>query len=167
MSDHDPARVLRDYDLEPLRRELCPAGGRALVVSGGMGAQPSAAAGSCDAAWIELESLEGIDPAALASGVARALRPGGRLVCVVPGALRVRQGGGARRVGFADWRRAFEPSIEWRRSRAFGLLVPPGAAWPQLHPLTLGLLALGEHVIRRWPMLRALGDWVVHEGVRR
>jgi SAM-dependent methyltransferase len=188
MPSHDPARVLREYALEPLRRELYRMGARVLVVTDGVGVgELSSTAGLFDAAWVEIEGLEGIDLPVLASGIARALRPGGRLVCVLPGAwplqgllargrrgcseppgaLRARFGGARRRAAFSAWRRAFEPAIEWRRSRAFGVLVPPAAVWPRLHPLILGLLAMGEDVMRRWPLVRALGDWVVHEGVRR
>jgi SAM-dependent methyltransferase len=188
MPSHDPVRVLREYALEPLRRELCSSGARVLVVTHGDGVgQRSASAGPFDAVWVEIEALEGIDPAALASGIARALRPGGRLVCVLPGAwplqrllarglrgrgeppgaLRARFGATPRRAGFSAWRRAFEPAIEWRRSRGFGVLVPPARVWPRLHPVALGLLAIGEDVMRQWPVVRTLGDWVVHEGVRR
>lgn len=187
VSGHDVARVLRDYGLEALRRSLGRAQGSVVAVSDGIDAGPLATRdGSCDGVWIGIESLEGVDLPALAGEVARALRRGGRLVCVVPGAwplprllvrgLRgrgepagARRGvdGGAQRVSFGAWRRAFEPAIRWRSARAFGALVPPAATWPHLHPLLLGLLAMGEHVMGRWPVVRTLGDWVVHEGVRR
>jgi hypothetical protein len=71
------------------------------------------------------------------------------------------------RVGLRAFRRAFGSAIAWRRASAFGVLVPSAAAWPRTHPLILGLLAAGEHVTRRWPGVRALGSWILHEGVRR
>ena len=42
-----------------------------------------------------------------------------------PGALRARFGAAPRRAGSRRGGRAFEPAIEWRRSRGFGVLVPP------------------------------------------
>jgi hypothetical protein len=188
MPSYDPARVLRDYGLEPLRRELSGSGLRSLVVTGAPGLAPLATSSEpYDGAWIEAEGLEAIELPALAAGVAHALRSGGRLICVVPGAwplrqllmrallgrgeppgaLRARIDGNPGRLAFSAWRRAFEPAIIWRRSRALGVLVPPASAWAQLRPLTLGLLAMGEHVTGGWPVVRALGTWVVHEGVRR
>jgi hypothetical protein len=168
MPSYDPSRVLRDYALEPLRRELCASGSRTLVVTNGIGlAALAASTKPCDGVWIEAESLDGIELPALAASVVRALRPGGRLVCVVPGELRTGIDGGPRQLAFSAWRQAFEPAVEWRRSRAFGVLVPEPSAWPQLRPLTVGLLAMGEHVVGGWPVVRALGTRVVHQGVRR
>ncbi len=185
MTSHDPARVLREYVIEPLRREICPEWLRTLVIRDG--GPVEAAPASCDGAWIELAGWDGVEPSETASGVVRALRSGGRLGCVVPGAwplgellsaglrgrgsspgaLRARLGGGRPRVTFSAWRRAFEPEIVWRRSLAFGVLVPEAAAWPRRQPLALGLVAMAEDVVRQWPLLRTLGEWVVHEGVHR
>ncbi len=156
MFRHDPARVLRDYSLEPLRQELRRLGNVLSVTSTSDVGRELVAEGSCAGAWVDLEDVEGLDLAALSAGVTRALRVGGRLSCVVPG-----------RSGFAAFRRAFEPAIAWQRSTAFGVLVPSSAAWPRTQPLLLALLATAEHVTRRWPGVRALGAWVLHEGVRR
>lgn len=189
MQPTDLARVLREYTLEPLRRELRRTDTRMLVIEDARAAAELAPSSTCfDAVWVQLDALEGVDLAALAGGVVRALRPGGRLVCVVPGAwplgrllgsalrargeppgiLRARVAGRpARQVSFSSFRRAFEPSIRWRRSRALGVLVPPATVWGRLSPLTLGLLASAEDVVAGWPLARTLGDYAVHEGVRR
>lgn len=161
----DLPRVLRESSLEPLRRELRAAGARVLVVEDACGLCRTRDGEPWDALWIQLESLDGVDLGSLERGVARALRPGGRLVSVVPGA-RSRSAAAAQPAA-GSWRRAFEPSIEWRRSRALGLLVPPGAGWSRVHPLALALLAAVEEVVAGWPLLRGLGERVVHEGVRR
>ncbi len=184
----DLARVLRDYALEPLRRELRTAGARMLVIDDVRSAREVAdTVAGFDAAWVQLEALDGLVLQLLARELARVLRPGGRLVCVLAGArplsslmaraLRGRAEGTAAapvgedapaaRVSFSAWRHAFEPAIEWRRSRALGVLVPPAAAWRSVPPLALGLLAGIEDVIAGWPVVRALGQWTVHEGVRR
>ncbi len=157
MACHDPNRVLRDYCLEPLRRELQRLGD-VLTIAGGsdVGRALPVPEASCAGAWLEIDDSADLNLGALAEGVTRALRAGGRLCCVVPG-----------RVGFTSFRRAFEPAVAWQRSSAFGVLVPSAAGWPGSHPLRLALLAAAEHVIRRWPLVRTRGDWILHEGVRR
>ncbi len=189
MPTHDLARVLREYTLEPLRQELRAAFARVLLIEDTAAIEELRGTGvSFDAAWVQLESPGALELERLAGGVVRVLRPGARLVCVVPGAwplarllargLRARgeapgvlreqiEGRKTSRPAFSAWRRAFEPEISWRRSRALGVLVPPAASWPRLHPLTLGLLATAEDVMGSWPLVRRLGDWTVHEGVRR
>ncbi len=163
--------------MEPLRRELRVEGARVLVVAGPRDAlELTGTAVSFDAAWIELDDLAGVDLPSLGREVARVLRPGGRLVCVVPGAVplprllgRALQGRGERPRGasFAAWRRAFGAAVAWRRARAFGVLVPEAESCRRLHPLAIAVLAALEHVLCGWPLLRALGERALHEGVRR
>ncbi len=182
----DPSRVLREYVLDPLRRELRVAGARVLLVAGAAEtAEMTGTAVTFDAAWIELDSVAGVDLRALGREVTRVLKPGARLVCVVRGvrplpglvaralagggqgadtAVRTREEAGA---SLSQWRGAFGPAVRWTRARAFGVLVPTGSAWSRLPPLTLAVLASLEHVVCGWPLLRALGERVVHEGVRR
>jgi SAM-dependent methyltransferase len=177
----DPSRVLREYALVPLRRQLRATGARVLVLTDARGAEELAATVTrFDAAWVELETLDGIDLPRLGRELSRLLRPGGQLVCVVPGrslrlllcrALLGDAGGPPAdtpgRASFSAWRRAFEPEVRWGRARAFELLVPRGCEWRRLHPLAIALLAAAEHVVCRWPLLRGLGERVLHEGVRR
>ena len=183
---HDPARVLRDYALEPVRRGL---GAGPLVVEDAASAVALAQqAATFDAAWVALDSVAGIDVAALGGELGRLLRPGARLACVVPGlwplpataaralrasgavpgALRTRVEGGPReRVSLAEWRRSLAPGFTLQRVRGFGVLVPPSASWQALQPLVLDVLAAAEQVVAGWPIVRALGERVLLEAVRR
>lgn len=170
-------RALREYSLEPLRRELRRPGWRVLFVDDRSAAEEWGSAALFDAAWVELEAPPGFDVRALAAKVAGALRSGGRLICVVPnveslGSLsrRALLGDGRsavpRRV-FESWREAFRPYVEWRRSRGFGVLLPPAPGWAQSYPLAFALLGAADHVVGKWPAFRALGAVAIHEGVRR
>ena len=71
--------------------------------------------------------------------------------------------------GLREVKRSFGPSFAWTGAFALGVLIPgPGhAGWASRHPQSFGLLAALESVVRRWPILRGLGDHVVVEGVRR
>ena len=177
----DPSRALREYALEPLRAELRAAGARVLVVCDPRGASAQKRRSSgFDALWLELDSLEGIDADTLGRDVAHVLRPGARLVCVVPGgtpllaSLRhaLRGHGDAatlreRRVRAAAWRSAFAAFAHWRRIRGLGVLLPEAPEWVRRHPLAFALLAAAEHVVSSRPPFRALGEWALFEGVRR
>lgn len=180
--------MLRDHTLASVRRELPQ---ETLRIESGRDLERLAGGGRWAAVWIQLDSLDGIDSAAVAEGVLRKLVSGGRLVTVIPGAwplarlleralrgkgealgsLRARfdatSGSSGTPAGPACWRRCFEPGIAWIRSRALGLLVPPLSGVEGLSPLALGLLASAEAVVAgRWPA-RSLGAWTLDEGVRR
>lgn len=173
--------MLREYALEPLRAELRAAGSRVLFVRGPRsGAELRATSTRFDAAWVELDTLVGVEPEALARDVARVLRPGARLVCVLPGGRPLlpgvrsafRRDGDretlrARRAGAEAWRATLLPHVEWRSTRAFGVLLPHGRQWPRRHPLSFALLAAAEHALSSFPAFRDLGEWVVQEGVLR
>jgi hypothetical protein len=177
----DPSRVLREYALEPLRAELRAAGARVLVVRDPRGASEQQRTFSgFDAVWLELDSLEGIDADALGRDVAHVLRPGARLVCLVPGGTpllaslhRALRGHGdaarlrERRVRGAAWRAGFAAFVHWRRIRGLGVLLPEAPEWARRHPLAFALLAAAEHVVSSRPPFRALGAWALFEGVRR
>ncbi len=158
MQTADPARILQQHALDRLRLGLSASAARVLVIEDDAGLRGLASAsGPFDAAWLQLESALERDPEALARDLARLLRPGARIVCVLAGA----------RPSVRAWRHALAPFVAWRRSWALGVLVPSGAAWARLHPLALGLLAAAEQVLAGWPLLRALGERSVNEGLRR
>jgi hypothetical protein len=186
----DPVRRLHEFALAERRRALSPAGARLLVVTTAAEAEAIPQGEAFDAAWLAPESLEQIDVAALGRHVARALRSGAPLVCVIPGARPLPtvlgqallgrgeppapgparlEGGAFARKSPGDWRRAFGPEFAWRRACAIGVLLPPSGAagWVQRHPIAFGLLAAAEHVMGGWPLLRSLGDRIILEGVRR
>ena len=52
---------------------------------------------------------------------------------------------------------------------ALGVIVPAQSReqWVRRHPQAFGVLAAIESLVRRWPLLRAAGDYLVIEGVRR
>jgi hypothetical protein len=185
----DPARRLREFALAERRRALAPPGTRLLSVTAAAEATALPdGEGVFDAAWLAPESLAGIDLPALGSRVARGLRSGARLLCVIPGAwplpavverglLGLGGRGGQRRrrvegcpsvrTSVSEWRQAFGREFAWRAPRAMGVLLPASAGWAPRHPLAFGLLAAAEQVVAGWPVLRALGDQIVLEGVRR
>jgi hypothetical protein len=186
---HDPLRVLREHELEPLRQELRATGARVLVVREARAAAEAAGGGAApfDGAWVEIEALDGVEPGRFARELSSSLRPGAPVVCVTPGAwplpelasrallargpapgaLRARVEGGQRRVTLSEWKRALAPHFRWRGACASGLLVPPGSAWASLPPLAVGALGVLEHALARVPLARALGARVVHRWVRR
>jgi hypothetical protein len=185
----DPGVRLRAFLLEERKRRLCAGALRPLVVSTGDEAAAARDA-ACDAAWVALESFEGVDVSALGRALARALRPGSRVGCVLPGAWalpalleralrgtgesprerRARlEGAGPFRLTPSRWRRAFGPAFSWAGSRALGVVLPGPASgdWAERRPALFGLLAAVEDVAGAWPVLRALGDQIVLEGERR
>jgi len=71
--------------------------------------------------------------------------------------------------GLRELKRRFGEAFAWSGAFALGVLIPgPGhAGWVSRHPQSFGLLAALERLVRRWPILRTLGDHVVLEGARR
>ena len=177
--------------LEACRSRLARDGRKVLVVAGEIGEEAALETpGSFDAAWIAPGSTRGLDVAALGRRVAAALRPASPVACAIPGcwplpavlekALRgTGEWAGPRRaraegreapcLSASSWRRAFGPGFSWHHVRAVGVLLPlrPKAEWAERHALSLGVLAAAEHVIASWPLLRALGDRLLLEGIRR
>jgi hypothetical protein len=176
---NDPMRVLREYNLEPLRRGLRTPGSRVLVLDEHSAREQWSAAGVFDAAWIELASVACLDLPALATRVVQALRPGARLVCLLPNgpslasvvrrALRGSDGGpdpiGEFRVMHL-WRAAFGGRVEWQQVRGLGVLLPAAEGWGRSTPLALAVRGAAEHAIAKGPWFREQGAWVLLEGVR-
>lgn len=155
-------------------------------------AEDVASAGSgFDGAFSDFGALNCAALGAVGDGLARALRPGARLLvsaigrwplpALVAGWLGLsgrprtespRVGGApvpTRYLGPRELRDALGPAFAWSDAFALGVLVPgpPQEGWIARHPLAFGSLAAFEGVVRGWPGLRNLGDHVVVEGARR
>jgi SAM-dependent methyltransferase len=143
-----------------------------------------------DGAFSNFGALNCADLARVGAGLSAVLRKDAPVVlCVVgprplPGLLvealtgrpargeDVKVGGrpvAARALTARDVREGLGSGFSWATTSALGVLVPPPAhdAWAQAHPMTFGLLASAEGLVRGWPLLRGLGDHVLLEGRRR
>lgn len=180
----DPVSLLFRYLLDERRRALFPRGARVLEI----GADTEGGGGTFDGAWAGPGALDRAEPHRLAPWLAGALRPGAPLLlCVrnprpLPALLvRALTGAGDWRSGASlrasvggaptslrELREAFGPAFSWRGGFALGLLLPaPGqSGWVSERPQIFGLLAAGEALLRRWPVLRGLGAFAALEGVR-
>lgn len=157
-------------------------------------AEEVAGAGSgFDGAYSGFGALNCVDLAAVAIGLAAALRPGAPVLLSLmtshplPALLEraltgrgdaprgrrdPRVGGEPLPVAYPGLReawRCFGTAFAWTGAFALGVLIPgPGhAVWVSRHPLCFGMLAALERLVRRWPILRTLGDHMVLEGARR
>jgi hypothetical protein len=76
---------------------------------------------------------------------------------------------GARPVGLHEARARLGPEFAWRGAFALGVVVPAASrqGWVRRHPQAFGALAAAEGLVRRWPLLRAAGEYLVLEGARR
>jgi len=146
--------LLYRHALDERARRLFPAGGRVLALP-----QAPGEAGPFDAAYGRPGALDGADLEAVGRALAAVLRPGAPvLICI-----------GARRPGLREARARLGPGFSWSASFGLGLLLPGEAReeWTRRHPQAFGILAAAESVVRRWPVLRALGEYVAMEGSRR
>ncbi len=148
--------------------------------------------GPFDAAYSDFGALNCADLERAGRAIAAVLRPGAPFVASLMGpwplpavGKRALTGRGERRAGSAPrvggvvlspWYRSpaevrerLRFAFRWRGGFALGVLLPgpDNAAWARRHPQAFGALAAVEHLVRRWPLLRNLGDHVVLEGVRR
>jgi len=178
----DPAGLLFRHILQERLRRLFPPRSRVLILGAGENAPFLAAAGvdvqaidaapatafaeslgsrrDLDGACCGPGALNGADLDALGRTLARALRPG------APVLLCFR---GRRSPGLREARERLGPDFVWRDAFALGVLVPGAsrAAWVDRHPQAFGILAALEGIVRGWPLLRARGDYLAIEGVRR
>jgi hypothetical protein len=114
-----------------------------------------------------------------ASRLRERLTPGAPVLVALPGSYplpamiaRALQGTGGWQPGGArlrEMRGALGEGWEWREAFALGALLPgpDRGEWAEAHPGAFGLLAIAEELTRRWPIVRALGETTVLEGVRR
>lgn len=148
--------------------------------------------GGFDGAYSDFGALNCADLVAVGAGLARALRPGAPVLLSLMGpwplpallerALTGRGEARGRRDPVVagvpvpaeypppgEVRRLLGPAFAWRGGFALGVLLPgpEHAAWAWRNPQAFGVLAILEGFVRRWPILRALGDHVVLEGLRR
>jgi SAM-dependent methyltransferase len=148
--------------------------------------------GPFDGAYSDFGALNRADLAVVGRALAGALRPGAPVLLSLMGpwplpaaVARALTGMGESRRGseprLADLpvaatypspreaREALGPAFVWRGGFALGVLLPgpAQAGFAERNPQVFGLLAMLESVCRGWPLLRALGDYHVLEGVRR
>jgi len=172
----DPVGLLFRYFLDERRRTLFPPGARVLEI----GAGADATGGTFDGAWAGPGALDGMEPQRLAPWLAGALGPGAPLLlCVrnprpLPALVaRALTGTGESWRGAAspsprDLREALGAAFSWHGGFALGLLLPASerCGWVAERPQVFGLLAAGEALLRRWPVLRGLGAFAALEGTR-
>jgi hypothetical protein len=106
--------------------------------------------------------LDRKDLGALGRALVPALRSGAPLLICVPRT-------GADRIGLHGARASLGPEFAWSGAFALGLVVPRESQqdWVRRHPQAFGVLAAVEGLVRRWPLLRAAGEYLVLEGARR
>jgi hypothetical protein len=156
----NPVGLLFRHVVQKRLRELVAPGSSVLDVRHGTGA----AGALFDGAYAGPGTLDDADLGALGRNLAAALRPGAPvLLCLGP------RGRPPRRLRPREARARLGPDFVWHGAFALGVLVPGESrqGWVRGHPQAFGLLAALEGVVRRWPLLRALGDYVALEGARR
>jgi hypothetical protein len=144
--------------VEERARRLFPSAGRILVLP-----QMSGEVGAFDGAYAGPGALDGADLDAVGRTLAAALRPG------APVLLCVTRRSGTGRLALRDARARLGPGVAWSASFGLGVLAPgeAGEEWARRHPQAFGILAALESIVRRWPVLRGLGDYAALEGSRR
>jgi hypothetical protein len=121
-------------------------------------------AGPFDGACAGPGALDGADLEAAGRSLAAELRPGAPvLLCIA----RRRPAGG--RLGLREAQTQLGPHFAWSDSFGLGVFLPGEAreGWARRHPQAFGILAALERVVRRWPVVRGLGEYSVLEGARR
>ena len=156
----NPVCLLFRNVAENRARRLFPAGGRVLVLPD----VPADTSVTFDAAYAGPGALDHADLVALGRKLAAALRSGAPvLLCL--GRTR----SAATTPGPREARARLGDAFEWKAAFGFGILLPgePREAWVRRHPQAFGILAALEGIVRRWPLVRSLGDHIALEGWRR
>jgi hypothetical protein len=156
----DPVLLLFRHVLAERQRAVLPRGGRWLEI----GTVPPGSPGPFDGAGALPGALDGRDLAALGEWLADVLPTGSPLLLAVRN--RRREAGVS---SPAEVKGALGAAFAWGGGSALGALLPaPGeAGWAAASPQLFGLLAAGERLVRRLPIVRDLGAFTVLEGRRR
>jgi SAM-dependent methyltransferase len=154
-------------------------------------ADAAAMGGPFGGAYASVGALDQADLRAIGTALAAVLRPHAPVLLALPGPWplpavlrRALTGVGRRRrewgsrVGgppgpatcptVREAERGLGSAFVWSDVRALGVLLPVAedGRWASDHPQAFGILAAAEGAVRRWPMLRHLGDHVLLEGRR-
>ena len=156
----NPVGLLFRHVAETRARKLFPAGGRVLVLPD----VPADASVPFDAAYAAPGALDHADLDALGRNLAAALRPGAPvLLCLARGRPP------ATTPGPREARARLGDAFVWTGAFGLGVIVPGERrqVWVRRHPQAFGILAALEGVVRRWPLVRSLGDHAALEGRRK
>jgi hypothetical protein len=156
----NPVTLLIRQVLAERARRSFPPGARVLDFSDGA----VEAGATFDAAYAAPGAWDGRDLGVSGRTLAAALRPGSPvLLCLT----RRRPEG--RPLGLREAGQRLGSDFTWRGGFGLGVLIPGESRqeWARGHPQAFGLLAALESVVRRWPLLRGLGDYIAIEGSRR
>jgi hypothetical protein len=128
--------------------------------------QNLAALSEChDVAYAFPDVFGASEPRHVWDGLASSLRRKGAALITLRNASVVRGPSGDR-----SRSSSFPPNgaLRWRRLCALGVLIPEPAndVWVRSHPMSFGLLAAAERLVRRWPLVRRLGYYCLWLGVR-
>ena len=117
-----------------------------------------------DGAFAAPGALEGANLVVVGRALGAALRPDAPvLLCLGPDRSE------AGHLGLHAPKARLGPDFLWHDAFALGVIVPAESRqdWVRRHPQAFGVLAAVEGLVRRWPLVRAVGDYLVLEGVRR
>ncbi len=176
--DRSPPALFFRYVLQERLGQLFPPGARVLELGRGTGeealflaargvavqaggsAEDAAKLGTVfDGAYASLGALDRGDLSAAARALHASLRPG------APVLLSLTRG---RPLSARAIRKQLGPGFRWRDAFALGVVLPAPSSggWARRNPQAFGLLAILESLVRRWPLLRARGVYMVVEAVR-
>jgi SAM-dependent methyltransferase len=121
--------------------------------------------GAFDGACSGFGALDGAALPPVGSALAAVLRAGAPVVL----SLTAPHAAVARYRARRKAQRLLGPDFGWSPGFGLGVLLPGPAhgAWAARHPQVFGALAAMEGLVRRWPVLRDLGGYLVLEGARR
>ena len=176
--DRSPPALFFRYVLQERLRQIFPPGARVLALGQGTGEEALflagrgvavQAAGSAedvaklgtvfDGAYASFGALDRADLSAAGRALYVSLRPG------APVLLSLTRG---RALSARAIRKQLGPGFRWRDAFALGVVLPAPSSggWAQRNPQAFGLLAILERLVRRWPLVRSRGEYMVVEAIR-